>query len=247
MMRFVEKANLPQGKVKSVICGELCDELNEYFDSVGVQRILISPNENIDKAVKYHTDMAAIHLGGNKVIIDKNQNNLTEIISNMGVKVYSTAKAIAGEYPYDIALNFTLSGHNIIGKLDYADEVLLDCSDIFNFINVKQGYCKCSCLVVEENAIITDDESIYKTLINNGFDVLLISKGDVRLEGHEYGFIGGASGKISKNEILFFGDVTEHRDYKLIVDFIKKYGCEIISLDFPLTDFGGIIPLAEEF
>ena len=80
----------------------------------------------------------------------------------------------------------------------------------------------------------------------NGFDCLLIAKGDVSLPGHEYGFIGGASAKISESEVLFFGDITKHRDYKKIADFIKKYGYEIISLDFPLTDFGGIIPIIEE-
>jgi hypothetical protein len=66
------------------------------------------------------------------------------------------------------------------------------------------------------------------------------------LPGHQYGFIGGASGKISENEILFFGDITAHQDYKKIAGFIEKHGCKIISLNFPLTDFGGIIPIIEE-
>ena len=70
MIRFIENPNLPQGKIKTVICGELCDKLNSYLDSIGVQRILVEPNNLIDKAVKFHADMAAIHLGANKVLID---------------------------------------------------------------------------------------------------------------------------------------------------------------------------------
>lgn len=33
--------------------------------------------------------------------------------------------------------------------------------------------------------------------------MLLISSGDIKLEGYDYGFIGGASGKISDNTVVF--------------------------------------------
>ncbi|MBR5437447.1 MAG: hypothetical protein IKV21_00875, partial [Clostridia bacterium] len=100
-------------------------------------------------------------------------------------------------------------------------------------------------LVIDERSVITDDESIARKLRENGFDCLLIRKGDISLEGHGYGFIGGASGKISENEIIFFGDVTRHRDYESIRDFICERKMETIKFDFPLTDFGGIIPIKE--
>lgn len=247
MIRFIENPNLPEGKVRTVICGELCKELNDYFDSVGIKIITIDPNNYIDSAVKYHADMAAIHLGGRKILIDKKQVNLGKELSEIGFEVYFTECEIKGEYPRDIALNFTVLGDNIYGKIDCADSTLLELLSDLNRVNVKQGYCKCSCLIISENAVITDDESIYKVLVENAVDSLLISKGDITLPGHEYGFIGGASGKISENEVLFFGDITNHRDYKKIADFLEKYGCKIISLDFPLADFGGIIPLIEEF
>ena len=133
-----------------------------------------------------------------------------------------------------------------MGNFAFADDKLLTLTESLSKLDIKQGYCKCSCLVINENALITDDKSIYNIALKNGVDCLLVSKGDVTLPGHNYGFIGGASGKISKTEVLFFGDVTKHRDYKKIADFIEKHGCKIISLDFPLTDFGGIIPITEE-
>ena len=246
MIRYVKDANLPKGRVKSIICGELCKELNEYFDNLGIERIVIEPNTQIDDAVKFHADMASIHLGENKILIDINQNKLSSVLKTKGFNVISTGNEIKGEYPCDISLNFTIVRNNIIGKIDFADKKLLELTDTFKCINVKQGYCKCSCLVVNNNAIITDDESIYKSLISNEFDALLISKGDTLLPGHEYGFIGGASGKICEDEVLFFGNITQHRDYKKISDFSEKHDCKIAYLDFPLTDFGGIIPLTEE-
>ena len=246
MIRFIENPNLPQGKIKIVICGELCDKLNSYLDSIRVQRILIEPNNLIDKAVKFHADMAAIHLGANKVLVDKNQVSLGEKLINSNFDVYHSEKSVKGEYPCDVGLNFALFGKNLMGSFRYADDKLLELTTEYNRIDVKQGYCKCSCLIVSDNAVITDDNSIYMALNECGVDVLLISKGDIRLDGHDYGFIGGASCKISEENILFFGDMTKHRDYKKIADFIKKRGCDIISLDFPLTDFGGMIPVSEE-
>ena len=233
-------------KRKTIICGELCDELNGYFDSSGIKRFVVKPNNYIDFAVRSHADMSAIHLGGNEILLDKQQSEIGEKINAYGCKVTYTEREIKGKYPADIALNFTILDNRFIGKTDCGDEKLLKSVIDFDKINVKQGYCKCSCLVVNDNAVITDDESIFKTLTDIGIDCLLVSKGDVLLPGHEYGFIGGASGKISANEVLFFGDITKHRDYKKIADFVVKYGCKIISLNFPLTDFGGFIPLSVE-
>ena len=246
MISFIENPNLPEGKVKAVICGELCRELNEFLDSRDISQIAIAPNNNIDPAVRYHADMAVIHLGDRHILVDKSQDKLCEILKENGSEIYTTEENIAGEYPKDIKLNFTVFGNNIMGNFAFADDKLLTLTESLSKLDVKQGYCKCSCLVINENALITDDKSIYNIALKCDVDCLLVSKGDVSLPGHNYGFIGGASGKISKTEVLFFGDVTKHRDYKKIAGFIKKHGCKIISLDFPLTDFGGIIPITEE-
>lgn len=246
MITFVEKANLPKGKVAAVICGVLCRELNDYLDSVDIKRIVITPNEDIDPSVKYHADMAVIHLGLDRILIDRNQKVLCQKLCEMGFDVKFTDREIKGEYPDDIGLNFAIVGDNIVGRQAFADRNLIALTDKLNRVDVKQGYCKCSTLVVSEEAVITDDESVGRNFSDCGIDVLLISKGDILLEGHGYGFIGGASCKLSEDELLFFGDITKHRDYKKIAGFINRHGCKIKYLDFPLTDFGGIIPITEK-
>ena len=246
MMRFIEKPNLPAGKARMVICGELCSELISFLRSREIEPVFISPNSSIDPATANHADMAALHLGTDNIIVDGNQTSLIDKLRSIGFDVTPTANVIVGEYPCDCALNFTVVSNYIIGRFSSADSNLLEKAERYTKLDLKQGYCKCSCLVLNEKALITDDTTIHKKCLENGFDCLLIAKGDVSLPGHEYGFIGGASAKISESEVLFFGDITKHRDYKKIADFIEKYGCEIISLDFPLTDFGGMIPIIEE-
>ena len=61
----------------------------------------------------------------------------------------------------------------------------------------------------------------------------------------EYGFIGGASGKIAPDKIAFMGDISLHPEYDRIKRFLYKRDIEPISLsDEPLTDFGSLLPIS---
>ena len=62
-----------------------------------------------------------------------------------------------------------------------------------------------------------------------------------------YGFIGGASVKIAADSVLFFGDVTRHRDFEKINSFLESHGCGFVCTDNgPLRDIGGAVSLIEE-
>lgn len=246
MIDFIKKPNLPSGEVKSLICGVLCRELEDFLDDRQIKRYTVTENPYIDFSVATHADMLSLHIKDKKFIVDSQQVQLIDELKKDGANVIKTAKAIRGEYPKDIALNFALVGEHVFGKLSHCDENLLKELNSFKRCNCAQGYSKCSVLVVNEDALITDDSTIYKVASKQGKSCLLIDKGDVSLPGHEYGFIGGASAKISKDEVLFFGDITKHRDYEKIESFLFKHHCQIISLDFPLRDFGGFVLVKEK-
>lgn len=81
----------------------------------------------------------------------------------------------------------------------------------------------------------------------NGLEVLLVSKGDVLLPGREYGFIGGCCGLIAPDIMLFNGDLSSHGDADRIRAFLSSFGVSVEETGhFPLTDIGGILPLAEK-
>ena len=81
-------------------------------------------------------------------------------------------------------------------------------------------------------------------LKNYQFDVLKIQPGHVALSNNHYGFIGGASGRITDNTIYFSGNLEKHPDYGAIIEFLNKYGLKtIFNKKRPLTDFGGLIML----
>ncbi len=245
MMRFIKSPNLPGGRVAKIICGDIPREAEIFLEDRKIEILKCEPNLLIDSAVSTHADMCALHFGNNRVIVDKKQTELIAKLTERGFSVIKTKADIAGEYPSDVKLNVALFGRNAIGAFSHSDETVIENISDYNKFEVKQGYTNCSVLPVSENALITDDVSVHKTL-KNAFDVLLIDKGDIVLEGHEYGFIGGAAAKISKEGILFFGNLESHRNYKEITDFISKHSCKAISLkNTPLTDVGGIVSLCE--
>ncbi|MGN1202328.1 MAG: DUF6873 family GME fold protein [Eubacterium sp.] len=242
-------SNLPQGQVVAGIVSGENQKVVNFIKSVGIDPLFTAPNTKIDKFISNHSDINLHHLGGKKIIADSSQIMLIEKLKTIGMEVLSTAEPVCGKYPNDCRLNFARIGNRIIGKREICDSILKEhCkNNDVEFINVNQGYGKCSICIVNERAVITDDTSIKKAIDKIGLDCFLISKGDIKLNGHNYGFIGGASVLIDKDKLLFFGNLRLHRDYNEIVSFLSRYNCEpVFTEDFELTDIGGMIPIIEK-
>ena len=156
---------------------------------------------------------------------------------------------LGNKYPKDVLLNCAIIGNKIICNLRTIAAEVLEFAESsgLTVINVNQGYSKCSICVVNENAIITDDESIFAAAGNFFNDTLFVSKGSIVLNGYNYGFIGGCCGKIDRNKIAFNGAIECHNDCNKILDFLKRNSVECIELhNERLCDIGGILPIYEE-
>ncbi|MBR7082213.1 MAG: hypothetical protein IKI49_05895, partial [Oscillospiraceae bacterium] len=108
-------------------------------------------------------------------------------------------------------------------------------------INVRQGYTRCSCVVVDDSALITSDSGVAAALSGRrDLEVLKIREGFVALDGFEYGFLGGASGRIGR-DVIFNGDLSDHPDGEIIRDFIESRGLAVRTFPWRLRDIGSII------
>ena len=249
MTRFVQAPNLPKSKVKAgIISGENI-KIIKLLESYGVTPIFTQKNVNIDNNISNHADINIHHLGNNKFLTDSTQNSPIQILKKIHADVIESKEAVSGEYPFDCRLNFARIGDKLIGKAEICDQLLKEYCNAnqIELINVHQGYSKCSVCIVNERSIITDDQAIKKAADAAGIDCLIVSKGDIRLNGYRYGFIGGASTLIDKNKLLFFGNLKAHTDYQDIIRFCQKYECDVVfDESFELTDVGGMIPVLEE-
>lgn len=157
-------------------------------------------------------------------------------------------KSKAGKkYPENILLNFLYFNNKLYGKASAIDPNLNEycVKNNIEIVNINQGYARCSTLVLNNHSAITADATIKKALERDGAEMLLISSGDIKLEGYDYGFIGGASGRISDNTMVFFGNAEMHPCYSAIKELCSKNKIEIKILckNIPLTDVGGIVKI----
>jgi hypothetical protein len=76
--------------------------------------------------------------------------------------------------------------------------------------------------------------------------VLRIAPGAVVLDGFPYGFIGGASFKISEKNLAFTGRLDGHPDCERILSFLREREIEPLFLtQEPIFDIGSAIPILE--
>ena len=111
------------------------------------------------------------------------------------------------------------------------------------FVSVKQGYSKCNICFLTKNALITSDPSIHNAAAKLGFDVLkLRNTSSIQLSGFDYGFIGGACGRIGICELVICGDLRRHPEFEAINRFCTGYGISPVSAySGPIKDIGSIL------
>jgi len=226
------------------------EKINGYFEkeltNCGLIVIKVRKNKKLYTAIESHPDIILCGVGKTIVIEADTYEYLSEKITNLAYHVIKIEAIESGKYPDNIKLNLAYTGKFAIHNLKHTDETLLeilnrDLEDIrVEFIDIKQGYSKCSLLIVDESSVITSDIGIYSSL-KDKMNCLLIEKGDIKLSTLDYGFIGGASGRY-KDEVWFYGDVSKHPDYKIIKAFIEDRNLKLKYFkEFELEDVGSIL------
>lgn len=220
--------------------------VSENVDNVeNIELIKVGKNINISSPIANHPDINLCYVGDNMVFVACEQNEIASILVNKGFDVIQIDEEMSTEYPHDSLLNVAVFGNTVVLNEKTASKQLQNYlhNNNFNIIDVKQGYSKCSVLPISQNAAITTDEIICKKLNENNIDCLKITPNGIKLDGYDYGFIGGCGGLIGENELYFFGDITAHTDYNKIANFLKQHNISYKCASGPLQDFGSLILL----
>ncbi len=250
MYNYIESPFLPLKRVKAVIVDKRATEsIQNKIRAEGINIIETSYCKDLYKAISSHPDILVHPLGGNEIIVAPNIYDEMRIkLKSFKLKVIKGSTFLKSNYPDNIAYNVGRVGKYAIHNFKYTDKEILRKLDEKGIqrIHVEQGYCKCSISIINDNSIITSDKGIAKEGEKYNIEVLLIKPGYIKLPGVDYGFIGGASGLIDKNKILFCGDIRNHCDFKKIENFLETRNVLIDYIeDEELTDFGSIIPILE--
>ena len=181
-------------------------------------------NPDIDSRLAGHADLS-LFAGTKALLVARGiYPYIVNKLTSCGYNVIASS-AQGPEYPRDTGLCICRTGRYTVYNPKTADPLTLDYLDPER-IAVNQGYV----CVVSENAIITSDRGIVSAAMKAGLDVLEITPGHIILDGFEYGFIGGASFKLSETELAFTGLLDHHPDKTAILDFLKKHGMTPVYL-----------------
>ena len=176
---------------KAVILSHKAEVLIDFIKNKGISCFSEYINYSVSSKICDHADISFFFDGDDTLFVAKESeicvNSLKEFCENIIV----LSENLGENYPEDVKLNCLRIGSNFICNSNTVSTVVLEHmkNKGVRIIDVKQGYAKCSVLPVSDNSLITDDISIYNSCIINGIDVLLVSKGDVKLSGYDYGFI----------------------------------------------------------
>ncbi|MDE4542103.1 DUF6873 family GME fold protein [Thermoanaerobacterium sp. R66] len=238
---------VPDKKVRCVVVDGRHYDVAESLRKMEIEVVMTKRHTSLYEAISYHPDIIVHNAGDRQIVLapDVDENFVGEI-KKLNLEVIFGKTVLSRNYPDNIAYNVARLGDYAFHNLKYTDPVLREVLEKkgVKFIHVKQGYTKCNMAIVDNISFITSDAGIYETALKEGFDCLLIEQGGIKLDGFDYGFIGGASGLIDKDVFCVAGDLRYHNEYKKIIDFLKYKNKEIIFLSSgEVKDIGSIIPL----
>ncbi len=240
----MEPSLIPNRKANLVIINsktsdEIRKNLKKYFKYI----VYTCPNSDINTYLSYHVDMSIHPVEKNTLVVAPNVYTYYKKLESYGIKVIEGINRLMDKYPYDISYNCLDIGEYYLHNSNYTDKNIYEyyLKKGVKCIHIKQGYSKCSVLIVDANHFITSDKNIANQLNKIGKKVLLINQGFIELRGMNYGLIGGCGGNYSPNEILLTGSLSNHPDCQRIIKFITdaKVNIHYLSQN-PISDIGSI-------
>ena len=221
-----------------IVSNKSSKEFLEFLKTKNIDYLKTIDNPNIDKKLADHPDLSIFKINSSTLIVDesvypyykKNLKNVSIIKGERAGKLY----------PYDAIYNIVRFKNFYIHN-NFTEKNIKEYFSANNIshIFVKQGYTRCSSLVLKEK-ILTSDYGIYKKL-KNVVDVRLLKEEKIYLEGFEKGFLGGCFGIVKNNTIIFNGDIKKLNSYDIISKEANNEGLDILYPKTDLKDTGSLI------
>ena len=202
-------------------------KLTDYLEAEGIDVVRVGRKGNVSEPVACHPDIYYCLL----------KDGIYE----------GDASLLSAEYPGDVLYNAAVAGRYFICSSHTSEDLVKKAlSQGLIPIKVPQGYVKCNLAVLDGSHVITEDRGIAKALsVIPDIECLLVNPHEVKLPGYDYGFIGGACGRVG-NKMIFNGDLSSHSCFEEIVSMCRRCGLEAVYFgSYPLTDIGSILAVRE--
>ncbi len=227
-----------------LISNKISDKLRLFIASLNIDIIESIDNESLPSQVSDHPDMSIHPISSEMFMVDINVfSDYQNLLSNYPIDIITSNDAIGDVYPYDSLLNVSRIGNYYIHNDYTSDDLIRQFNNLkLEHLRVKQGYSKCSTLILNCDTIVTSDKGIHKAIISKGLNSYLIPPGGIVLKGYDTGFIGGTGGMISPDTLLLSGDLELYEHGEILKKILDDHKIKAVyPKDEKLVDLGSII------
>lgn len=226
--------------VSKDISGQAREKLMPYGE------LLLFESQNIVyPAIQNHPDIFLTALNNKSIVYAPNTPPaIIGAIKKGDITAYKGLTPVKNRYPFTAHYNAVVTEHSIIHKMNYTDTVLKETCAHLQVFNVRQGYCRCNLIALDDNRFLTSDKGIDKVLTANKKEVLYINPTPISLKGFSNGFFGGCCG-LSDTHFFINGSLDYFKEAEVVKTFVKKSGRTIVELtDGRPEDVGSLIYLS---
>lgn len=224
------------------VCENAHDCVKTYLKDLGTV-LEVTAHKDVDTAIASHPDIQLVNVKGQLFVAPNMSPQIQSFLSSEKYPFNWGDTTLKSLYPGDIPYNIVVLDQYLLHHIKYTDKKVLELADSLGLkpVHVEQGYSKCSTVVITGNAIITSDMGIEKAVRDLDVDCLLVREGFVALYPFQYGFLGGASGRVGDG-LVWNGSLEGHPDREAIRGFVQSKGIKNIEFEgMPLVDIGSII------
>lgn len=205
------------------------------IEKLGFEVLKMPAHPNLSGACQSHPDISLCRIAPDTLVYAKDCDaDFITSLKKYGLTMIPGETALQAEYPYDIPYNGVRIGQYFLHNLRYTDaQIKKLCQGAgLTILHVNQGYTCCSTAVVREHVVITADAGIAKVLqaTNKVNTLLLPPQKNIRLPGLDYGFLGGATGRLDDTHFALAGHVKYLENGAEIERFLQKNGVQLINL-----------------
>ncbi|MDD3011794.1 MAG: hypothetical protein PHU97_10815 [Bacteroidales bacterium] len=187
-----------------------------------------------------HPDLFLFTNGENRVVAPDAPPLLLSIMEKHGIQHIKGLWPAGTKHPETARYNAAALPDILIHNPMLTEQTILTLYTTGQIYAVKQGYSRCSTLLLDSEHLITSDKGIARVWQSAGKEALWVQSRKIILPGYDYGLFGGCCG-IHKKEILLSGTLDTVEEVDEIRQFAANCGFSFVEpREGPLQDVGGI-------
>ncbi len=198
----------------------------------------------VEGSLSGHPDISIFYNGVDLILSSDTPLYIIDAFQRHGIKYRLSGEVSGPDHPTTATYNAAGTADLLIHNLSFTATEILNLYPDKEIINIKQGYSRCSTLLLDSMHLITSDAGIAKRCRQRGKEVLLVESKEIILPGLEYGLFGGCCGLMGAT-VLVAGSLKYMTEGEKIHDFILHAGYNILELQETIPyDIGGIFAFA---